>query len=171
MPPPIYLFDTNAIIEAVRVACWPAISGALRVQSVVECCEECRRGEGLSTGYVAVTDDDLARLDAVHAVTDDRRAALALIADQAAALDDGERDLFAHALALDEVRTAETRLICSPDRASVRLGVARGWNDRLVSLEETMEAAGARSRSPLRPHFRRRWLAEARTAALLEGLD
>lgn len=165
MSTPAYLFDTNAIIEAVRIECWPALSGGLRIQTVAECVEECRRGEPLSSGYIRVTEEDLSRLDEVHPVTAEDRAALLLFGDEAAALDAGELDLFAHAGA----RTDYVWLICSPDRASVRLAVAMEWADRLVSLEEAMDAAGARRASALRRHFTRRWLSAARTDALLGG--
>ena len=158
-----YLLDTNAIIEAVRTGCWAAISGGLRIETVARCEEECLRGDHLSSGYISVTAHDLNRMTAIHQVADNEVAAL-LLMPAAAALDDGERDLFAHALG----RTDDSWLVCSPDRASVRLAVALGWQDRLISLGEIARAVGVRPSPPLRSHFEAAWLSEQRTIGLLD---
>ena|GEM_PF-1724727 len=160
---PIYLFDTNAIIEAVRTGVWNALTGGLAIETVRECADECRKGDTLSTGYVSVSEEQLARLTAVRDVSDAHRAAI-LLNDASAGLDPGERDLFAHALSLP----ADTAwALCSPDRASVRFAVAVDCEDQLISLEEAIGTVGARAAPPLRDHFTSRWLSVERTRARL----
>jgi len=161
VPPPAFLLDTNAIIEAVRTGTWRSLTGGLSIETVVACAEECRGGDRLSSGYVRVSEEDLARVSAVHAVSDEQVAAV-LLHPESSALDDGERDLFAHALALSA--TEDWRL-CSPDLASVRFAVAVGVGDKLVSLEEAVRATGARPTEKIRDHFTQGWLVGARTKA------
>jgi hypothetical protein len=84
--------------------------------------------------------------------------------DRAEALDRGELELFAHALTLS---IEDVWVICSPDLASVKFAVTSGVGDRLVSLEEALEAAGARPNVQLRSHFTSRWLSKERTKAML----
>lgn len=159
---PLYLLDTNAIIEAVRTGCWNAITGGLHVETVTECRDECLRGDRLSTGYVTVSPADLSRLAAIHPVSEEEMAMLLLV-PEAAALDDGERNLFAHAYG----RSDDVWLVCSPDHASVDLGVALGWEDRLISLADMLRLVGGRADPPLRSHFDSPWLSRHRTLALL----
>jgi hypothetical protein len=101
-------------------------------------------------------------MNAIHAVAESARAALLLQAD-ASALDQGELDLYAHAASRDQIRW----LVCSPDHASVKIGVTLGWQDRLVSLEELADLVGARPNPVLRKHFMKSWLSQERTKALL----
>lgn len=84
--------------------------------------------------------------------------------DNSEALDPGELELFAHALTL---RGDDVWVICSPDLASVKFAVTSGIGDRLISLEEAMDAAGARPRVPLRRHFTSSWLSTERTKVML----
>ena len=163
MATPIYLFDTNAIIEAVRTGVWKGLAGALNLQTVEECADESRRGDRLSTGYVVVSEADLERFAMIHAVSD-LEVANVLLMERAEALHDGERDLFAHALALAE---EEVWVVCSPDLASVKFAVAAGIGDRLISLEEAMKAVGAKAKPELRGNFTSAWLKAERANALL----
>ena len=78
-------------------------------------------------------------------------------------LDAGERHLWAHALGRNE----EWFAACS-DRAAVNAAVRLGWEDRLVSLEELVSVAGARSAlRSLKGQFSSARLSEWRTAALI----
>lgn len=158
----VYLFDTNSIIEGVRIGAWNALCGGLEIQSVEECEAECRRGDSLSSGYISVQETALSRMKTVHPVSEEQRAALLLQID-ASALDPGELDLHAHALSRDDSAWS----ICSPDRASVKIGVGLRWQDRLVSLEELMNEVGFRPQHSLRRHFLKAWLSQRRTEALL----
>lgn len=158
----VYLLDANAIIEAVRAHIWNALTGGLDIQSVTECRDECRRGDSLSSGYISVSDVDLDRMSAVHSVSEQERASLSLHTD-VSSLDNGELDLYAHALGRED----PDWLICSPDIASVKVGVALGWQDQLISLEEMIAEVGERPSPPLRMHFKKDWLSRERTKALL----
>jgi hypothetical protein len=158
-----YLFDANAIIEAVRVGVWNALTGGLLLHTVETCADECRRGDRFSTGYVAVTEAALDRITAIRWVADDHIASV-LLMDKAEALDPGELELFAHALALP---SDDVWVICSPDLASVKFAVAAGIGERLISLEEAMNVVGTNARTPLRNHFTATWLSAERTKAML----
>lgn len=160
---PTLLVDTNVIIEAVRTGCWRAITGRMNVETVETCTHEAARGDAGRRGYVVVSAEELSRLACVHPVSEEERAALALEYPDAAGMDAGERDLFAHAFG----RSDETWLLLSPDKASIRAGVTLGWQDRLRSLGAVAEQTGARPK--LKRHFEESWLAEWRTHFLLEG--
>lgn len=159
----IYLFDANAIIEAVRIGVWNALTGALALHTVETCAAECRQGDRFSSGYVVVSEADLGRIAAIHAVSDTELASVLLMA-KAEALDPGELELFAHAMALAD---AELCLICSPDLASVKFAVTAGIGDRLISLEDAVAATGVKPKTPMRTHFTSAWLTRERTKAIL----
>ena len=161
------LADTNALIEAVRTCCWNAITGHFSVETVRECEDEARRGRHSRPGYVPVTSAELARLHAVHEVTDVDRAALALAYPDSTVMDDGERDLFAHAFRRAQ-QGDQAWVICSPDKASIRAGVALRWEDRLQALASLARAAGARPTRPFAEHFEEPWLSSFRTTCLLD---
>ncbi|HEU4557545.1 MAG TPA: hypothetical protein VFS20_06835 [Longimicrobium sp.] len=131
----VILVDTNVIIEAVRTRVWKALLGNRKVETVQECRDETQRGSPHDPGYVVVNAADLAGLSGVHAVTDLERATLALSYADASALDAGERDLLAHALAR-HARGDSVWVVSSPDRACVRVAVALGLADHTISLEE-----------------------------------
>ena len=155
------LVDTNAIIEAVRTGCWSAIAAHFELETVEECRAESLRGDSTRPSYVSVTEAQL-DLAATRPVTAVQRATLALRCACADGLDDGERDLIAHAIA----RPDEWQL-CSPDKASIRAAVELGCHERLVSLELLARRAGVRPDPPLYDHHSERRLGEWRTAALL----
>ena len=161
--PSVFLFDTNAILEAVRTDTWNAITGGTSVETVAECVDECWRGDRLSTGRITVSESHLQRISAVYAVSEVEVAAV-LLRQDGSALDAGERDLFAHALARED---AAAWRLCSPDLASIRFAVACEIGDQLASLEEVQEAVGARPSTPLRHHFTKEWLVRERTKARL----
>lgn len=137
----IVLVDTNAIIEAVRVGCWAALTGQLRVETVETCTQEARSGNPSRPGYVRVGEEHLARLHHVHRVPAVEQAAFALAYEGADGMDAGERDLFAHARARED----GAWVLCSPDKASIRAAVALGLGERLRSLSGLVTLAGARA--------------------------
>lgn len=161
--PRVVLVDTNVIIEAVRTGCWPAVTGALSVETVETCCSEARSGNPARPGYIAVSDAHLERLSAVHRVSSAERASFALAYPGADGMDEGERDPFAHGHA----RGGDAWVLCSPDKASIRAAVTLGWGDRLRSLGALAARVGARP--ALHPQFQEPWLAEWRTRFLLQG--
>jgi hypothetical protein len=161
--PRVVLVDTNVVIEAVRTGCWAALTGALQVETVTACHTEALAGNRDRPGYVPVTEAHLGRLARVHSVGAAERASLALAHAGADGMDEGERDLFAHALARDD----EVWVLCSPDKASVRAAVALGWGDRLRALATLAAHVGARPGSTFKSHFEEAWLSTWRTHFLL----
>jgi len=160
--PRVVLADTNVIIEAVRTGCWAALTGGLVLETVETCCLESRSGNASRPGYVPVPDAHLGRIARVHRVSTAEQAAFALEYPGADGMDEGERDLFAHAFG----RAGDAWLLCSPDKASVRAAVALGWGDRLCSLGALAARVGARP--ALAAQFQEAWLAEWRTHFLLQ---
>lgn len=162
----VILVDTNVIIEAVRVGCWTAITGGLRIETVVACEEEAlATPRDAGSSYVPVESSDLERLAAIHHVSDLERAGLRLAYPDAHGMDRGEHDLMAHLHGVDP----RQRLLCSPDKASVRAAVRLGLGDQLCSLDELIGQVGARARTRLRRQFTRDWLRSFRTKVLLEN--
>jgi len=160
----VVLVDTNIIIEAVRVNCWSALTAHFSVETVEKCCEEARTGELHRPGYVEVSEKALRERLKVHLVSDIELAALGLRDPEAFRLDPGERHLWAHA-----VSRGDSWLASCCDNAAVNAAVRLGWEDRLASLEELTNAAGARPASRhLKEQFRSARLAAWRTAALLK---
>ena len=153
----IVLVDTNAIIEAVRTGTWNALTGALLLETVDECRHEALRGDSTRPAYVPVTEQALARLHAVHAVTEEERAAYLLADPEAIALDAGERDLFAHAFARAS-RGDRVWVLCSADKAALRAALRIAIDEQLRSLAKICEAAGARPKVPLKAHFLEQFL-------------
>ena len=159
----VVLVDTNIIIEAVRTGCWNAINTHFSIETVEKCCEEARTGEARRPGYVKVDESALRTRLTVHKVSGVMLFELAQHYADADRLDAGERHLWAHALS----RNDEWLAACSY-RAAVNAAVRLGWEDRLVSLEELVNAAGARSASKnLKEQFRSARLSEWKTAAII----
>lgn len=151
----LVLVDTCIIIEAFRANCWKAITTYFDIQTVAKCAEEARTGNGRTPGYVEIDEKILrAGLNGIHPVSDLERATLATQLPHVDSLDDGERDLLAHAHA-----RKDAFLIASADRAAVYAVLDLGWRDRIVSLEEAAKANGARP--PLKKQYDKKWLESA----------
>lgn len=155
--PSVLLFDSMIVIEAVRTACWNAITGRRKVVTVETCADELRGGNPSAAGYVPVSEEQLARVT-VEPLSPVAKAAFRLRYPSADGMDAGERDL----LALATTRTDEFQ-ICSCDKAAVRAAHALGWIDRVVSLESLAVAVGARPNPALRAQFSESRLSEWRT--------
>jgi len=160
----ILLLDTNVIIESVRTKCWNGLRGHYTLVTVQKCREEAWSGNLRSPGYVVVEKDQLALGIEIVAVADEDRAHLLVECPDASVLDDGERDLFAHALARDD----DWLVVCA-DKAAVRVAVLLGWGDRLVSLEEIIKSAGLRTTLPLKDHYSSKVLSVWRTGFIING--
>ena len=159
----VVLVDTNIIIEAVRTGCWNALIVHFNVETVEKCCEEARTGQAHRPGYVVVGESALRTRLKVHRVAETMLIELGQRYSDADRLDAGERHLWAHALD----RNDEWLAVCG-DRAAVNAAVRLGWEDRLVSLEGLVNAAGARSAlKHLKDQFSSARLSEWRTAALI----
>lgn len=148
----VVLVDTNVILEAHRTGSWRALAGGYPVETVEDCVDETQTGFQLRQTELRIDAGELRdSLNAVRPVGNRERAGLAVrITD--IMLDRGEASLWAHALS----RT-DAWVLCGPDKASLRCGVRLGFRERLVSLEELLNAAGYRSRTTLHPAYTRRW--------------
>lgn len=151
----LVLVDTCVIIEAFRTNCWRAVTTYFVVETVEKCEEEVRTGDSLlRPGYVKVDDKELrSGLRKVHRVSDKERAYLALADPKSFGLDDGERDLLAHAIG-----RKDAWLIVSADKAAVYATLRLGWRQRIISLESAAKAHGAQPK--LKGHFGDHWLEE-----------
>lgn len=161
----VILVDTNVMIESVRVSCWSALKAHFSMETVEKCCEEARTGERRRQNYVVVDEDALRERFSAHPVSERELAMLALHDPDSKRLDPGERHLWAHALA-----RADAWMASSADFAAVSSAVRLGWKDRLVSLEELANKAGARrAAGKLKDQFSTARLSDWRTAVLLKG--
>ena len=161
--PVIVLVDTMIVIEAVRTACWNAISGQRTVVTVQECAEELRRGDPSVRGYITVSQKDISRMT-IEPLLPAAAAQFRLAYPAADGLDPGERDLVALATTL----TGEFRL-CSCDKAAVVAAHALGLLDRVVSLEAVTESVGTRPHPPVRAQFTEARMGHWRTTLTLGG--
>jgi hypothetical protein len=146
--------DTNVIIEAWRVGAWRALRGGYTLETVEECVIETQTGyqnrrpeQQIDQGAL------LAGLKAVHKVSDAERAAALIRDGEIAMLDEGEKALWAHALA-----RSDAWVLCGPDKASLRIGVRFNLRDRLISLDGLLEDAGFRPKTALKSAYRQDWL-------------
>lgn len=147
------LTDANTMIEAHRVGCWKALTGAFQVETVEKCVEETQTGNQRRSPEEIIDPVVLrASLGAVHPVTLRQRVA-ATLAGKGPHLDEGELDLWAHALT-----RADVWVLCGPDAASMRFGFLRGHRERLVSLESLLTHIGFRPAIPLRANYLGGWL-------------
>ena len=146
--------DTNVIIEAWRVDAWRALRGGYALETVEECVIETQTGYQNRRPEQQIDQETLlAGLKAVNKISDDERAAALIRDGEIAMLDEGEKALWAHALA----RT-DAWVLCGPDKASLRIGVRLGFRDRLVALERLLDDAGFRPKTPLKGVYRQDWL-------------
>ncbi|MFN3635163.1 MAG: hypothetical protein ACK4UZ_05470 [Rhizobium rhizophilum] len=157
----VVLVDTTLLIEAHRTDCLAALAVGYRLQTVEKCVEETQNGT-VTRSLTDRMDETLLRrqLDAVHSVTDHDRARVAAVGGPV--IDDGERDLWAHALG-----RIDTWILCGPDRASMRFGVRANQRDRLVALEPLLKVIGHTPKEALREHYRQPWLDDVINKAVL----
>jgi hypothetical protein len=162
----VVLVDTNVVMEAVRTRCWNALTGGLCVETVEECRDEALRGDRGRPGYLPVSEQDLARIRKVHPVTPLERVTFGMAYQDARNMDQGERDLFAHAYAR-AARGDSVWILSSADRACMRAAVALGWHERMCSLGALAAAVGAHPNPTLLDQYGERWLSQVRTGYLL----
>jgi len=146
--------DTNAIIEAWRIDAWRALCGGYALETVEECVIETQTGYQNRRPEQQIDRDALlAGLKAVHKVSDAERAAALVRDGEVAMLDEGEKALWAQALA-----RSDAWVLCGPDKASLRIGVRLNLRGRLVSLDRLLDDAGFRPKTPLKDAYRQDWL-------------
>ncbi len=135
------LIDSNAIIEAHRLRCWLNLIAFFSIETVDMCARECAGGQQLHRDYVPVDTNALRNKITVHDVTDAMRLELICREASAVDIDDGEHDLLALALTLPD----NVFLICSPDKACMKVAAKMGLSNRLVSLEALADRVGRRN--------------------------
>ena len=95
-----------------------------------------------------------ASLAAVHPVGDHERFEVQVRAEaHEIGLDEGEEDLWAHAL----LHRDDNWMLCAPDKQSLRFGIRMGFRWRLVSLEGLLDDIGYRPRQPLNEWYTKKW--------------
>ena len=96
------LVDTNVILECHRIGSWKTLTGGYRVETVEECVRETQVGAQLRRQEQRICKDRLVeRLATVHSVVDRELAELA-VRTLGIHLDEGERNLWAHAISRDD---------------------------------------------------------------------
>ena len=157
------LVDTNTIIEAHRVESLEILVRNYRIETVEECMTETQTGYPNRPEEQQIDARALrSSLAAVHLVEDKEKAELALQI-QGIHLDDGEEELWAHALSRNDAW-----FLCGPDTASIHAGVRLGFRERLITLESLFNGIGHNPRIPLRDAYTQRWLRRALNKLVLE---
>jgi len=147
------LVDTNVIIECYRAGAWAALSGGYAVETVEKCVEETQTGFQRRRPEQQIDQRKLTKaLAAVHMVSAEQRVTAALTDALFGALDEGEQDLWAHALSRSDVW-----VLCGPDKASLRFGIRCGFRDRLLALERLLKDAGLKPKE-LKLAYTTAWL-------------
>jgi hypothetical protein len=164
MPPrgSLVLVDTVAIKAAHALGCWNALRQAYRLETVEKCVEEVTRTDSQGRQLVARPAAELRAEMRIHAVSDTLRAQLLLTVGRRPDLDDGERDLLAHALTLGR----KAWWLCGPDKATLKTLHRLNLLERMVSLESMGHEVGHRF-ARLEEQYTEAWLKAKRTKLLL----
>jgi len=144
------LLDNCAISACVAAGAWAALAARYTLETVEEVEREA------TTGYqhrAIVPPAEFRKQVTIHAVSDAARFEAQASHAALATIDDGERDLWVHALAREG-----GWILCGPDIASIKFGVLNGFQDRLISLEQLLGDIGHKPRTKLPEHQTRKWL-------------
>lgn len=144
------LLDNCAISACFKAGRWDALASRYRLETVEEVASEAATG---SQNRPVIDPAAFRKQVVVHAVSREDILACQIEHADLASLDDGERDLWVHALG-----RKDAWILCGPDIASIKFGVARGYGDRLISLEALLEQMGVKARTPLQEHQTKAWL-------------
>lgn len=156
--------DTNAILEAHRVQCWPALIKRFQMDTVWRCVEECETGNQRTRNPIYVDTESLKNTIRPKSVSDEDVLSLYMRHPGTVDLDVGERELLAYALKIEH----EIFFLCSPDKACIRAAFHLGFMDRYVALEHLTEKIGLNP--PLKRNFSKKWMQGIRTDILLGKL-
>jgi hypothetical protein len=160
MPPrgSLVLVDTVAIKAAHELGCWNALRKAYQLETVEKCLEEVTRADSQGRQLVARSVAELKTEMRIHIVTEIQRAALLMTGGRRPDLDEGERDLLAHALSLGR----KAWWLCGPDKATLKTLHKLNLLERMVSLESMGREVGHRF-SDLEEQYTEAWLKAKRT--------
>lgn len=141
----------NCAISACRAAGgWNALASRFRLETV----RQVEREAGTGFQHREIIDPrQLRQQVVVHEVSDEERFDAENEHAGLSAIDDGEKDLWIHALG-----RSDGWVLCGPDIASIQFGVRAGFRDRLVSLERLFEMIGYRPKQKLPVHQTEKWL-------------
>lgn len=145
------LLDNCAISACVAAGAWSALAARYTLETVEEVESEA------TTGYQhreIIPPAQFRKQVKVHPVSAAARFDAQANHAGLAMLDDGERDLWVHALAREG-----GWILCGPDIASIKFGVLNGYKDRLVALETLLIAIGHKPKAKLQEHQTAKWLA------------
>ncbi|MDP9412499.1 MAG: hypothetical protein M3Q08_00010 [Pseudomonadota bacterium] len=146
------LLDNCAVSACAEIGAWNALVARFRLETVTEVAVEAATG----FQHRQIIDPREFRTQVtVHNVEQNDRLAAASEYSELAGLDDGERDLWVHALGRQDAW-----VLCGPDAASIRFGVRAGHAEKLISLEELLEVMGYQPKVKLKVHFTKKWLRE-----------
>ncbi|TWB25633.1 hypothetical protein [Nitrospirillum bahiense] len=149
----LVLVDTNVILEAHRTGSWRALRGGHRLETVEDCVIETQTGAQNRRPEQRIEEAALrGDFRAIHEVGAIDRANAVLSHPSIAFLDAGEQALWCHALTRTDVW-----VLCGPDKASLRLGLALGLGGRLVALETLLDEVGHRPVIALRRNYTIAW--------------
>ena len=164
MPPrgSLVLVDTVAIKAAHVLGCWNALRKAYQLESVEKCLDEVTRVDRVGRQLVMRKASEIRAEIGIHAVSDAQRATLLLTGGPRPDLDEGERDLLAHALSLGR----KAWWLCGPDKATLKMLYRLNLLERMVSLERMGREVGHRF-AALEEQYTEAWLKAKRTKLLL----
>lgn len=164
MPPrgSLVLVDTVAIKAAHGLGCWNALRKAYQLETVEKCLVEVTRVDSKGRQLVERKAAELKAEICVHSVSETQRAVLLLTGGRRPDLDDGERDLLAHALSLGR----KAWWLCGPDKATLKVLHRLNLLERMVSLESMGQQVGHRF-AALEEQYTEAWLKAKRTRLLL----
>ena len=159
-PQNVVLVDTNVLIEAHRTGCLAAIAGAFSLHTVEAVIVETQTGFHLRRKTQTIDEKWLRdHMRHIAAVSDEQ---LFVFDEQhgEVGLHDGEKALVIYA---ETLMGKDVWYLNSPDKATVRYAISRGWSDRLISLEAMCERVGVRPKESFAGNFTERWLGQAKT--------
>lgn len=146
--------DTNTIITAWQHNLWKGLVARHDMETVLSCLVE--TATGLQNRDPETWIDQQALRDSLarppHEVSEEQVAAVILM-KFGTNLDDGERDLWAHA-----ITDPDAWMLSGPDSASMRFGVENGYRGRLISLEDLVQDKKAYARLGVKSHYGRKHL-------------
>lgn len=161
--------DTNIIIEAFRINCWPALAAHHKLETVQKCVEEALTGDANRDSHVSIKPQKMVSgLVSRHTVDKLTLATFALEHPECAGLDDGELHLLAW-LKQNNPSGLTKILISTADKAAIVATHRLQWLDSVISLEELARQAGvARDRiTSLAKHHKKAWLDKLKTSLRL----
>jgi hypothetical protein len=154
------LLDNCAISACVAAGAWEALAARYTLETVEEVESEA------ATGYhhrQNIPPAQFRQQVKVHPVSEEARFEAQAAHADLTRLDEGELDLWVHALG-----RKGGWILCGPDIASITFGVRLGYADRLISLEALLSAIGYKPKQRLQENQTAKWLSDLISKIRLE---